>query len=261
MRKSILFSIFIFQVLILNAQKGYVEYGYIESLALGNAQGIDYNAVLLFDKMNSYYVSQKEDLEKPEKIGASKIVEDGAGEVKAVFNGMGVSKEGNQVFFSLANKSMASILFFKKSIQIDDGLVQIDWIISTETKKIGTFACTKATANFRGRNYTAWFTTAVPVPYGPWKLNGLPGLIVEAYDTDKYVYWYFKNLTYPSTRNEELKTNASLDVHRAVTYSNFKTIQHNEIQKRIEKNAILMKDIPDVTITSPNKKDLFLECE
>ena len=31
---------------------------------------------------------------------------------------------------------------------------------------------------FRGREYFAWYLPSVPVAFGPWKFNGLPGLIV-----------------------------------------------------------------------------------
>ncbi len=44
--------------------------------------------------------------------------------------------------------------------------------------------CTKATALFRGRNFEVWYTTRIPVSYGPWLLWGLPGLIIEARSQD-----------------------------------------------------------------------------
>ena len=56
------------------------------------------------------------------------------------------------------------------------------WRIKPETKQIGQFLCQKATCSFRGRNYIAWFTPEIPVCYGLWKLNGLPGLILEVND-------------------------------------------------------------------------------
>ena len=59
----------------------------------------------------------------------------------------------------------------------------ISWELLNETKKIISFNCQKARGNFRGRTYTVWFTNDIPVCLGPWKLNGLPGLILEATDS------------------------------------------------------------------------------
>lgn len=58
-----------------------------------------------------------------------------------------------------------------------------NWIISSETKKFLGFKCHKATCYFRGRKYVAWYTEDIPLSYGPYYFGGLPGLIIELYDT------------------------------------------------------------------------------
>lgn len=63
------------------------------------------------------------------------------------------------------------------------------WTVGAETQLILGHKCQKATCNWRGRNFVAWFASDIPVRLGPWKFNGLPGLILKVYDTEKlYVY-------------------------------------------------------------------------
>lgn len=57
------------------------------------------------------------------------------------------------------------------------------WTLLPDTATILTYRCQKASCRFRGRNYTAWYTTEIPVSEGPWKLCGLPGLILKAEDS------------------------------------------------------------------------------
>ena len=74
---------------------------------------------------------------------------------------------------------------------IDDVLPAMDWKISGDTMTFGGLHCQKATTHFKGRDYTAWFCPDMPLHVGPWKFNGLPGVIVQAYDAKKDVQFMF----------------------------------------------------------------------
>lgn len=71
---------------------------------------------------------------------------------------------------------------FKTTYYVKDPLHEPSWKILPDTKNISGYACQKATGNFRGRDYDVWFTNEIPIQAGPWKLNGLPGLIIYAED-------------------------------------------------------------------------------
>lgn len=66
--------------------------------------------------------------------------------------------------------------------------VQLNWEIHADTKLITDFVCNKATVNFRGRDYVAWYTKQIPIPAGPYKFSGLPGLILTIESLDKEVF-------------------------------------------------------------------------
>ena len=63
-----------------------------------------------------------------------------------------------------------------------DSLHTQTWAMGDSTREVLGYTCQQATADFRGRRWTAWFATDIPISDGPWKLGGLPGLILKAYD-------------------------------------------------------------------------------
>lgn len=76
-----------------------------------------------------------------------------------------------------------------KSYLINDTLLSFKWIITKEKQIIQGYNCLKATTQFRGRNYIAWFSDSISIQNGPWKFCGLPGLIIKIYD-DKQAFTY-----------------------------------------------------------------------
>jgi len=77
---------------------------------------------------------------------------------------------------------------------VEEKMPEIKWKISADTMTLGGMHCQKAMTHFKGRDYTAWFSPDLPFHSGPWKLNGLPGLILEAYDKNKEVVFKFDSM-------------------------------------------------------------------
>lgn len=67
------------------------------------------------------------------------------------------------------------------NLAIKENKIQ-NWKIEPETKTIEGFKVQKATTNFAGRNWTAWFTNDIQLQDGPYKFHGLPGLILKIED-------------------------------------------------------------------------------
>ncbi|RQE01044.1 GLPGLI family protein, partial [Prevotella intermedia] len=89
--------------------------------------------------------------------------------------------------------------------------------------------CKKATTNFRGRYWEVWYTEDIPISQGPWKLCGLPGMILKA-NSPKFMlieavtFYNYLNYKYaPIDRMEYLKK-----VHKPGIYptgGNHRTIE------------------------------------
>ena len=93
-----------------------------------------------------------------------------------------------------------------------------------EKKNIGTFSCKKATTKFRGRTYNAWYCADIPTFFGPWKFNGLPGLILEISDESKSFSWICKQVEIPSKNIID------------IPYKNFETISIVDYIEERKKN-------------------------
>ncbi|WP_293787428.1 GLPGLI family protein [uncultured Pedobacter sp.] len=107
---------------------------------------------------------------------------------------------------------------------------KINWKISAETKTILGYNCQEATGTWKGRTYTAWFTTDIPVSFGPWKLHGLPGLILEANDKTGRITFSCTKVVPPV----KLPSAVSLDLPRELTTTTL--AQYERMEKAYAEN-------------------------
>jgi len=63
-------------------------------------------------------------------------------------------------------------------------LPDFGWQLTDDTLTVGGYLCQKAVGKYAGRTWTAWYSEDVAASFGPWKLRGLPGMILKAEDKD-----------------------------------------------------------------------------
>ena len=110
---------------------------------------------------------------------------------------------------------------------------KMTWKISPEKMVIGEFNTQKAETDFGGRHWIAWFSTALPFPYGPYKFSGLPGLILKISDTEnKYDFNFIKNRNFQDTQDTSMFLETSFGQFKpiSVTPKQFKTLKINYYQ-------------------------------
>lgn len=130
-----------------------------------------------------------------------------------------------------------------------DALPIINWEFQNDTKKIMDLTCFKATGYFRGRNWIAWFSTDFPIPIGPSKFHGLPGLILELYDEENKYYINASKIELSQQDFKELSlgfNNQFKDSYKRKSLKDFKSIEkennENIRQTIIERDENYVQD-------------------
>lgn len=118
-----------------------------------------------------------------------------------------------------SNMLLSYKYMFKKNNLLKEAIPKIDWKIKDEFKLLNTIKCQKAIGYFRGRTYSVWFANDIPVPYGPWKLQGLPGVILEAQDDKSEIFFKATKVTLQDMNDIELP-----DIKKAISLKEFITV-------------------------------------
>jgi len=69
------------------------------------------------------------------------------------------------------------------------------WKLKKEYKTVLGYRAQKATLDYGGRKWIAWFTKEIPASYGPYIFGGLPGLIIDISDSKGDYVFTMKGLS------------------------------------------------------------------
>lgn len=139
-------------------------------------------------------------------------------------------------------------------------LNNLNWKISSESKQILGYKAFLATTNFRGREYIVWFTKDLNTEIFPWKLKGLPGVILEFEDKDGFIKGVAKTISLNSNEEFPKKVLNYFSKNMSETVMPFKKLIdfENEVLQEDMNKAIAALP-PGVQYEVPNIREMSLE--
>ncbi len=78
--------------------------------------------------------------------------------------------------------------------QYDEKTPEMNWKLAEGDTVIAGYRCNRADLSYAGRNYIAWYTPELDLPYGPYKFNGLPGLILMIKDSNEEHIFFVRQI-------------------------------------------------------------------
>lgn len=212
-------------------KKSAIQLQYSETITYRPSIVNNYDGILLIQNEFSYYTSTFNNTsKKTDNFSDDEIVID--------------SKEDkftNEIFINTKSNELTENLFekviLKKSYSVYENLPKMKWIFLKGDKRFNNMNCKKAQTTFRGRTYIAWYTLEIPVAIGPWKFNGLPGLILSVEDSEKVYKWEIKKIKYPYT---EKKLNLAENFKKRFKYKKVSFKEYDEIYVTAIKDKISM---------------------
>lgn len=243
--KLIMFTSFLLLKQICNSQSsktdGNVNVQYIVQSGFGKA--IDTAYLFQFENRSLFILQPKQNLSQHSTDTDAKDEKQLVVESPFTFSFIKDFETQNAFFFDN--------IFSKPVTLYKDSLNPFIWnLTGNEKVLLGNYTCYEATCYFRGRNYTSWFTPMIAVENGPWKMGGLPGLILEVYDRDHYIH-ITTNGIYTELPNSLSKTYTNL-----LAETDFSKARSIDIySKRVENY------IKQILAIGELRKDNCLNCE
>lgn len=191
--KHILSLIFIAFAITVNAQqKAKIEVSYTEyqpNMRTGKKNGTTHQYILLASGDDSKFFSPRteymdslnstpEGKAKYQEMARSAYLGGKIDDIPRADGSYYVVKSGTDNKFYYYDKVGTEKFCYEEDIP------QLNWKVGDSTKTILGYECFFASVDYHGRKWIAWFTPEIPVVAGAWKLQGLPGLILEATTAD-----------------------------------------------------------------------------
>lgn len=134
----------------------------------------------------------------------------------------------NQVYKDFESNEMW--VLEDQKLVVKESMNLFNWQFESEDEEILNYSCKKAVCEFRGRKYIAWYTTQLPFRVAPWKVHGLPGIVLKL-EVDNFYSLEAVNL---EIRNSKNSINNPLVKKKIFTWAEYMTAYKKDIEIKEE---------------------------
>ncbi len=226
-----IFIIYVFSLLIINICKGQSNTILIRYDFTTITDSTD-KSKKLFDNMNLVIWSDRTEYYSQSRNAGNRIKEKDKADgltiqqmtarnalYMSLLEGSIIEREKANNIFTVSDRPSSVCYYYNEALSSKD----FNWklIPDTTTEYLGV-KCKKAIGFFKGREYTAWYATTIPIDAGPYKFFGLPGLILAINDKDNF-------FTFIVT---EINKDWSPDENYFIPYKNCVKVEKNELEDK-----------------------------
>lgn len=237
--RTIVYFLFLFWGILINSQKaGQIIYASLNSK--------DDKGILYYDNEQSLFITENKESETSVRKMSDGSIVYPVNSIDSIANKTKFVLFDNQkkIFFNnIINNDIETILKDK---------TRVSWTFLDENKKILNFPCKKAVGEYYGKKYIAWYTKQISNSYGPLKINGLNGLILEVFSEDNSFHWIAEKIINQENRNIIGKFISKYDFNKAVSREEYKNILDSQLKE--------FEDKININLPEENKIRLKKDC-
>lgn len=210
-----------------------VEYTFYKNLGYPVTQ----NWTLVFNNYESYFYKTNSDT-KENNANQDKVLNNKHSKDNSFSHNINFKLDALSFYHLDFNKDS---LYFQANVLedlyiVNEQIPKLKWNIVDEFKIIDNYKCQKATTSFRGRSYKAWFTTEIPTQTGPWKVNGLPGLILNLVDENSQVVLSALKVNFYPALDLKKEVEFIVPKGKPISLKDFVPLSDNEIDEIIKRS-------------------------
>ena len=148
---------------------------------------------------------------------------------------------GTAVYYQLYDqkKTRVTAKFMPNGYVYEEPMKMPEWKLENKSLMLYGYQCRRAMTHYCGRDWEVYYAPELPFSYGPWKLWGLPGLIVRATDSDHH--FLFEIDLFQKLKNES----PIIYIHRLLgNRGGYKGKEYNKVSKKtfLEYEELFHKD-------------------